>query len=79
MTHQRVENRPGYSSIAVHFLTRGIVEEISTIFAAFIMHACQKIKNQKRLTKRILTMGPNKPPQQPYRGRNPFEGIVGGT
>ena len=79
MTHQHVENLPGYCSIDVHFLTRGIGEEISTIFASFFRKRVKKIKNQNRLTKRIFTMGPEELPQRPYRGRNPFGGIVGGT
>ena len=79
MTHQRVENLPGYCSIDIHFLTRGIGEEISTIFVLLPEAYVQKIKNQKRLTKRIFTMGPEELPQRPYRGRNPFGGIVGGS
>ena len=44
MTHQRVENFPRCSSIDVYFLTRGIKEETSTIFAAFFR---KRVKNQK--------------------------------
>ena len=59
MTHQRVENRPGYSSIAVHFiLTRGIVEEIFTIFAAFCHAACQNIKTSEEIDQTYLHDGP---------------------